>query len=83
MKKTKVFQFPPNDFPPGSTITPINEKTPLIDFTLLNTNTSRNRKPINNEKGKQIRESHIDTIIKNHKGNTLVMKAVGIQKQHY
>ena len=43
----------------------------MIDFTLLNTNTPKNRKPINNEKGKQIRESHIDTIIKNDKGNTL------------
>ena len=61
----------PNDFPPGSTITPINEKTPSTDFTFLNTNTPKNHKPINNEKDKQIRESHIETIIKNDKGNTL------------
>ena len=38
---------------------------------MLNTNTPKNHKPINNEKDKQIRESHIDTIIKNDKGNTL------------
>ena len=31
----------------------------------------KNNKAINNEKDKQIRESHIDTIIKNDKGNTL------------
>ena len=55
----------------ASTITPINEKAPSIDFTLLNTNTPRNNKPINNEKDKQIRESHIDTIIINDKSNTL------------
>ena len=34
-------------------------------------NTPKNHKQINNEKGKQIRENHIDTIIKNDKGNTL------------
>ena len=38
---------------------------------MLNTNTPKSHKPINNEKDKQIRESHIDTIIKNDKGNTL------------
>ena len=38
---------------------------------MLNTNTPKNHKPINNEKVKQIRESHRDTIIKNDKGNTL------------
>ena len=52
-------------------MTPTNEKTPSIDFTLLNTNTPKNHKPINNEKDKRIRESHIDTSIKNDKGNTL------------
>ena len=52
-------------------VTPINEKTPSIDFTLLNTNTPKNHKPINNEKDKQIRGSHIDTIIKNDKGNRI------------
>ena len=31
----------------------------------------KNHKAINNEKDKQIRESHTDTIIKNDKGNTL------------
>ena len=70
-EKDQSFLVSPNDFPPASTITPINEKTPSIDFTLLNTNTPKNHKPINNEKDKQIRESHIDTIIKNDKGNTL------------
>ena len=70
-QQDQSFLVSPNDFPPASTITPINERTPLIDFTLLNTNTPKNRKPINNEKDKQIRESHIDTIIKNDKGNTL------------
>ena len=38
---------------------------------MLNTNTPKSHKPINNEKDKQIRESHIDTVIKNDKGNTL------------
>ena len=38
---------------------------------MLNTNTPKSHKPINNEKDKQIRESHIDTIINNDKGNTL------------
>ena len=70
-EKDQSFLVSPNDFPPGSTITSIKEKTPSIDFTLLNTNTPKNHKPINNEKDKQIRESHIDTVIKNDKGNTL------------
>ena len=70
-EKAQSFLVSPNDFPPASTITPINEKTPSIDFTLLNTNTPKNHKPVNNEKDKQIRASHIDTIIKNDKGNTL------------
>ena len=70
-QQDQSFLVSPNDFPPASTITPINEKTPSIDFTLLNTNTPKNHKPINKEKDKQIRESHIDTIIKNDKGNTL------------
>ena len=68
MKNTKVFQFP-NDYPSSSIVTSINEKTPSIDFTLLNT--PKNHKPIYNEKYKQIRESHIDTMVKNDKGNTL------------
>ena len=70
-EKHQSFLVSPNDFSPASIITAINEKTPSIDFTLLNTNTPKNHKPINNEKDKQIRESHIDTIIKNDKGNTL------------
>ena len=70
-EKDQSFLVSPNDFPRASKITPINEKTPLIDFTLLNTNTAKKHKPINNEKDKQIRESHIDTIIKNDKGNRL------------
>ena len=70
-EKDQSFQVSPNDFPPASIITPINEKTPSIDFMLLNTNMPKNHKAINNEKDKQIRESHTDTIIKNDKGNTL------------
>ena len=70
-EKDQSFPVSPNDFPPASIITPINKKTPSIDFTLLNVNTPKNHKPINNDKDKQIRESHIDTIIKNDKGNTL------------
>ena len=50
-------------------LTPINEKTPSINLTLLNT--PKNHKLINNEKDKQIRESHIDTMVKNNEGNTL------------
>ena len=38
---------------------------------MLNKNAPKSHKPINNEKDKQIRESHIDTVIKNDKGNTL------------
>ena len=49
-EKYRSFVVSPNDFPPASTKTPINEKTPLIDFTLLNTNMPKNNKPINNEK---------------------------------
>ena len=70
-EKYQSFPVSPNDFPPASMVTPINEKTPSIDFTLLNTNTPKNHKPINNEKDKQIRGSHIDTIIKNDKGNRI------------
>ena len=55
-EKDQGFLVFPNDFLPASTITPINEKSPSIDFTLLNTNTPRNNKPINNEKDKQIRK---------------------------
>ena len=51
-------------------MTPINEETPSIDFTFMNT--PKNHKPVNNEKGKQIREteSHTDKIVKND-GSTL------------
>ena len=70
-EKDQSFLVSPNDFPPTSTITPVNEKTSSIGFTLLNANTAKNHKPTNNEKDKQISESHIDTIIKNGKGNTL------------
>ena len=52
-EKDQRFPVSRNDFPPASTITPINEKTPSIDSTLLNTNTPKNHKPINNEKDKQ------------------------------
>ena len=47
-EKDQSFLVSPNDLPPASTITPINEKAPLIDFTLLHTNTLKNRKLINN-----------------------------------
>ena len=70
-ERYQSFLVSPNDFRPASTITPINKKTPSIDFILLNTNTPKNHKPINNEKDKQIRERRIDKIIKNDKGNTL------------
>ena len=70
-EKDKSFQVSTNDFPPTSTVTPINEKTPSIDLILLNTSTPKNHKPINNEKNKQIRESHRGTIIKNDIGNNL------------
>ena len=68
VEKNQSFPVSLNDLPLASVVTPINEKTPLIDFTLLNT--LINYKPINNEKDKQIRESHIDTMVKNHEGNT-------------
>ena len=60
-QKDQSFQVSTNDFPPASIVTPINEKTPSIDFTLLNT--PKNHKPNNNEKDKQIREIHIDTMV--------------------
>ena len=66
-EKDQSFPVFPYNFPPASTITPIIEKTPSIAFTLLNTNTPKNHEPINNEKDKQIRESHIETIIRNDK----------------
>ena len=71
-EKDQSFPVSPSDFPRASAVTPINEKTPSIDFTLLNT--PKNHKPINNEKDKQIRESRIDTIVKNDEGNTLKVK---------
>ena len=67
--KYQSFPISSNDYPSSSIVTSINEKTPSIDFTLLNT--PKNHKPIYNEKYKQIRESHIDTMVKNDKGNTL------------
>ena len=68
-EKKQKFPVSPNDFPPESIETPINKKTPSIDSTLLNT--PRNHKTNNNDKDKQIRESHIDTMVKHDKGNTL------------
>ena len=64
-EKDQSFPVSPNDFPPASVVTPINEKTPQIDFTLLNT--PKNHKPNNNVKEKQIRENHINTMVKNDK----------------
>ena len=68
-EKDQSFPVSPDDFPPASVVTPINEKTPLIDVTLLNT--PKTRKLNNNEKDKQIRENHIGTMVKNDNGNTL------------
>ena len=68
-EKDQSFLISPNNFLPSYIVTPINEKTLSIDFTLLNT--PKNHKPNNNEKDKQIREIHIDTVVKNDKGNTL------------
>ena len=70
--KYQSFPVCPNDFSAASIVTPINEKTPLIDFTLLNT--PKNHKPKSNEKKKQIRESHTESMVKNDKGNTLKNK---------
>ena len=53
--KDQSFPVSPNVFPAGSIVTPVNEKTPSIDFTLLATNTPKNHKTINNEKDKKIR----------------------------
>ena len=50
MKKIKRFPVSPNDFPLASIVTPINEKTPWIDLTLLIT--PKNHKPISNKNGK-------------------------------
>ena len=61
-EKDQSFPVSATDFPPASIVTPINEKTPSIDFTLLST--PKNHKPINNEKDKEIRESHTDTMVK-------------------
>ena len=68
MERSKFSSYP-NDFPRASILTPIKEKAPSIDFTMLNT--PKNRKPISNEKGKQIREteSRIDTMVKNVEGS--------------
>ena len=68
MERSKFSSYP-NDFPRASILTPIKEKTPSIDFTMLNT--PKNRKPISNEKGKEIREteSRIDTMVKNVEGS--------------
>ena len=53
--KDQSFPVSPNDFPAGSIVAPVHEKTPSIDFTLLATNTPKNHKRTNNEKDKQIR----------------------------
>ena len=68
MERSKFSSYP-NDFPRAAILTPIKEKAPSIDFTMLNT--PKNRKPISNEKGKQIREteSRIDTMVKNVDGS--------------
>ena len=68
-EKDQSFPVSPNNFPPASIITTISEKTPSIDFTWLNT--LKNHKPINNEKDKQITETHVDKMVKNDEGNTL------------
>ena len=40
-EKDQSFPVSPNDFLKGSIVTSINEKTPSIDFSLLNTNTPK------------------------------------------
>ena len=40
-EKNQSFPVSQNDFPKGSIVTSINEKTPSIDFSLLNTNTPK------------------------------------------
>ena len=54
---TKIEQYQIITYKIISTITPINEKTLSIDFTLLNTNTPKNHKPINKEKDKQLEKA--------------------------
>ena len=68
MERSKFSSYP-NDFPRAAIVTPTKEKTLSIDFTMLNT--PKNRKPISNEKGQEIREteSRIDTMVKNVEGS--------------
>ena len=55
-EKDQSFLVSPNDFPPASTTTPINEKTTSIDFMLLNTNTPKNHKPMNDENTSKLKK---------------------------
>ena len=68
MERSKFSSYP-NDFPRAAIVNPTKEKTPSIDFTMQNT--PKNRKPISNEKGQEIREteSRIDTMVKNVEGS--------------
>ena len=79
MERSKFSTYP-NDFPRASIVTPMKEKTPSIDFTMLNT--PKNRKPISNEKGKQIREteSRIDTMVKNVEGSLQEKSVSSLEK---
>lgn len=79
MERSKFSSYP-NDFPRAAIVTPIKEKTPSINFTMLNT--LKNRKPISNEKGKQIREteSHIDTMVKNVEGSLQEKSVSSLEK---
>ena len=79
MERSKFSSYP-NDFPRAAIVTPIKEKTSSINFTMLNT--PKNRKPISNEKGKQIREteSHIDTMFKNVEGSLQEKSVSSLEK---
>ena len=79
MERSKFSSYP-NDIPRAAIVTPIKEKTPSINFTMLNT--LKNRKPISNEKGKQIREteSHIDTMVKNVEGSLQEKSVSSLEK---
>ena len=74
------FSSNPNDFPRAAIVTPTKEKTPSIDFTMLNT--PKSRKPISNEKGQEIREteSRIDTMVKNVEGSLQEKSVLSLEK---
>ena len=52
-EKHQSLPVSPNDFQPASTVTPINETTSSIEFTLLNTKTTNH-----NDKDKHIMKNN-------------------------